>query len=959
MMAKKPPQSKIDTQALLVSVDIVQVIERAGVGLKKAGSEFEALCPFHSEKTPSFKVVPSKQFYYCFGCDANGDAIEFVRAFYRVDFKEACTILSGGEPPKVGGLSPKPAPVDRPAEKAAWTPILPVPAYAPKPPREHPFKERRPTLAVYPYYGASGELLGYTYRLPKSRGGKTVEPLVWARDAAGVEAWRWLSFSKPRPLYGLDRLAAKSAATVLVVEGEKCADVGHAELPELAVVSWPGGGKVVNHADWSPLAGRRVVLFADNDAKRVKLTPQQIKAGLDPVSMPMLPADEQPGNLTMDVIMDILRSLDPAPELWRVEIPSPDPERDGWDIADMVANGLTGIELANWLRRNSHRVVARDSARSASEGTNVAPGDFERYGADDPSNRRGDAAPFHCDNQWPDRVKPPDVIEAASGGTNVAPEGQQNNGYEAPAKLNKDVINVDFEKEAKLRKWFLNSINESDDFEVLVYSLAVQVELSALRSATKHNLLKAIAKKAGISMAALAADANGPPPSGGDPDGENDAIADLNRSHAIIDLAGKIRILREKTDPRTGRVLVNFMHERDFELLYKNRTFYLGREPMELGKAWLQHPQRREFSGIEFNPDSTGNDPTVYNMWQGFAIYPEAGNLHERYLYLIRDSICAGNAEAYEYVIRWMAHLVQNPSDLPGSALVLRSGQRTGKGTFVKMLGHLIGKAHFAELSTQKQLTGDFQGHLANALLVHASEALWGGDKRHEGVIKAMITDSDWCMEKKGVDAIFVDNFKHLIISTNNDFPIPRDLDDARFVVLDVADEHKEDWEFFEQLLGDMDSGGLASLMYFLLNDVNIAGWHPREIPLGLRMKGWDIKINSTDSFTRWWFDCLWRGWVMTDSGANGPNTPLWPQWLVCDHLRNLYYAWCRTMNIPSVQYLNLYKIGIKLADFGIHRTRSSDGDTRPWVYNFPDIADARADFGKAVGIPADAWEQS
>lgn len=120
---------------------------------------------------------------------------------------------------------------------------------------------------------ADGKALGYVYRFKTSTGGKDVLPLLYARnERLGREEWRWMAFPEPRPLYGLDRLAARPKATVLLVEGEKCADAAAARLPEFAVVSWPGGGKAVKKADWRPLAGRKVIAWPDADAKRVPLT---------------------------------------------------------------------------------------------------------------------------------------------------------------------------------------------------------------------------------------------------------------------------------------------------------------------------------------------------------------------------------------------------------------------------------------------------------------------------------------------------------------------------------------------------------------------------------------------------------------------------------------------------------------------------------------------------------------
>ena len=82
---------------LLSRVDIVDVIGRH-VQLKKGGANLMGLCPFHGEKSPSFSVSPAKQFYYCFGCGASGDAIRFLTEHTGTPFREAVADLA----PQVG-----------------------------------------------------------------------------------------------------------------------------------------------------------------------------------------------------------------------------------------------------------------------------------------------------------------------------------------------------------------------------------------------------------------------------------------------------------------------------------------------------------------------------------------------------------------------------------------------------------------------------------------------------------------------------------------------------------------------------------------------------------------------------------------------------------------------------------------------------------------------------------------
>ena len=85
------PKSFIDN--LLDRTDIVEIIGNR-IKLRKTGSNFTASCPFHNEKTPSFTVSPSKQFYYCFGCAAHGNAISFIMNFDRMEFVDAIETLA-------------------------------------------------------------------------------------------------------------------------------------------------------------------------------------------------------------------------------------------------------------------------------------------------------------------------------------------------------------------------------------------------------------------------------------------------------------------------------------------------------------------------------------------------------------------------------------------------------------------------------------------------------------------------------------------------------------------------------------------------------------------------------------------------------------------------------------------------------------------------------------------------
>ncbi|MCP4314923.1 MAG: hypothetical protein GY789_02500 [Hyphomicrobiales bacterium] len=100
--------------------------------------------------------------------------------------------------------------------------VVPVPAQTQKPPTRHP-KLRSPSDR-WIYHDETGEVLGYVCRFEDKNGGKSFRPLCLFEGERNKPQWRWESWPAPRPLYGLDRLAAHPDAPVLICEGEKSAD---------------------------------------------------------------------------------------------------------------------------------------------------------------------------------------------------------------------------------------------------------------------------------------------------------------------------------------------------------------------------------------------------------------------------------------------------------------------------------------------------------------------------------------------------------------------------------------------------------------------------------------------------------------------------------------------------------------------------------------------------------------
>lgn len=345
----------INTVALLARVDLVDLVERRGVQLKKQGSELVACCPFHEERSPSFTVVAKKGFVHCFGCGAHYDAIGFLMAMDGYTFVEACEKLAGhdlGDATRKAVRTVRQRVDDKPVE--LWVPVYPVPDDATRWTADVPGRvwnvKRGSWWNVTPtradaYCDADGALMGYVIRVEMSDGKKITPTVTWCVGPRGTAQWCLQPFPEPRPLMALDELTARPDAPVLVVEGEKCRAAGAGALPMYAVTAWPGGSHGVKHADWSPLADRDVVLWPDAD-------PGGLGAMLGYVDGSGL-IHEGVAQLAHRAGACSLRVVDVT------VMPK------GWDIADALSDGWTAKQLAGWAKGRVRAVEVQATERAA------------------------------------------------------------------------------------------------------------------------------------------------------------------------------------------------------------------------------------------------------------------------------------------------------------------------------------------------------------------------------------------------------------------------------------------------------------------------------------------------------------------------------------------------------------------------------------------------------------------
>jgi hypothetical protein len=159
--------------------------------------------------------------------------------------------------------------------------------------------------------------------------------------------------------------------------------------------------------------------------------------------------------------------------------------------------------------------------------------------------------------------------------------------------------------------------------------------------------------------------------------------------------------------------------------------------------------------------------------------------------------------------------------------------------------------------------------------MLFADEAFFAGDRQHESVLKALITEPTLPIEGKYMDVVFVRNMLHVYMSSNSDWVVPATHDERRYFVRDVLDTRVGDRPYFNALYKEMEEGGLAAMIYDMLNARNISNFDPRDVPKTQALV--DQQRRSLDSLDRWGSPCsnaalsgaAASGSINSPSGAN------------------------------------------------------------------------------------------
>ncbi len=340
-------------------------------------------------------------------------------------------------------------------------------------------------------------------------------------------------------------------------------------------------------------------------------------------------------------------------------------------------------------------------------------------------------------------------------------------------------------------------------------------------------------------------------------------LEQMNRDFAAGYIGSKFRVAKFDLHPRYPR-------QRHVEFLSKDDFINGVRHPMvrvpkfdkagkragttkqPRGAYWLNWAGRSEFDAVTFKPGAPpiieikrdGRVHRTINTYSSFSVLPDhvdSAAKCAKYLAHVHDNIAGGDEALYEYTLDWMASGVQHPDDPGRSALSLRGVPGCGKGVFALGYGHLFGR-HFLHATHRDHVIGRFNAHQAETCLIFVDEALYAEIAADAQILKTMTSETTKLLERKGIDAIQIDNYARQIFATNAEHPIQIEHNDRRYPAIYVRENEafanetdeivkaEKRKAYFMPIIDELKNGGSEALLGLLL-DRDIHGFNAEAIP--------------------------------------------------------------------------------------------------------------------------------
>jgi len=277
----------------------------------------------------------------------------------------------------------------------------------------------------------------------------------------------------------------------------------------------------------------------------------------------------------------------------------------------------------------------------------------------------------------------------------------------------------------------------------------------------------------------------------------------------------------------------------------KLETLALAFEVLSRGYGLIKSYDEPEFVPY-LHADESKIDEYTFNLFSGFSLAqylpaPPTNNTNtavedfkQSLMYQhLKRIICNDNEECFEYLLNWIAHMIQKPAERVGANILLYGGQGSGKGTLATFIETLVGSEYYMMYNNIHDFTNKFNGDQQGKLFVFLDEVgdnTKGGQEVHN-IIKNKTTEKKIRVEIKGKEAYMINNYARYLSASNFENNLRIEADDRRFLCLHLSDTEKNNPKYFKPLFDEIQNKESKITAFNFFATRNITQFIPAVIP--------------------------------------------------------------------------------------------------------------------------------
>ena len=302
----------------------------------------------------------------------------------------------------------------------------------------------------------------------------------------------------------------------------------------------------------------------------------------------------------------------------------------------------------------------------------------------------------------------------------------------------------------------------------------------------------------------------------------------------------------------------SYSHLKMYKLITSNKKYIIDKKSNFI-KEWIEDENIRKYKYLDIIPPPLKCSDNVFNLWSPFVGHKLIQSFEHKqteldFILNHIKGLCNDEDIIYDYFIKWMAHMIQNPAQ-KSTAITLISNEGAGKGTLNDLIRNMLGKEKLLVSTKPKNdIFGQFNNLMATAFFVNLNEVSLKDSQECDGQLKALITDGDLTINEKGKKAYNVKSYHRWLITTNNELGLSKvHKDDRRNLIIRSSDKFIGDTKHFNYLHSIInDNDVIATCFNYFLNQVDLTQFNVNQKPITEYQKDLcELSINPVELFVK------------------------------------------------------------------------------------------------------------